>query len=134
MKPDSIDGKQEIESDAVWDLLRRGSCPAPSPRFVDDVVRRSRLEVAERRTAWWSRWVSPVPLFSAAGVAAALSMGVFLAFQPGEDFSAPVASRLQTGDGDFKHLQEVLETEMLIAAVEQPDAVSDGELLTLIGF
>lgn len=133
MKPERTDGRDEIENDPVWELLRRGSSPVPSARFVDDVVRQSRLEAAGGAAPCWSRWFAPVPALSAAGFAVAVGMGVFVAFQPGREPAAPVASQVEREDGDFKHLQEVLEVEMLIAAVEQPDSVSDGELLTLIG-
>lgn len=126
----------QVEDDAVWHLLDRASTRRPGPRFVDDVVRLSRLD-GNSPQPWWSRWFAPVPLASVAGLAAAAIFGLFLfhAGQPGVvPGQSPVVSSQRSTDEEFAHVQEVLETEMLFAAVERLDETSDEELLALIGF
>lgn len=133
--------RDTFDYDPVWKLLDQASSRNAGARFADDVVRLARLD-ADRPQPWWMRWMAPVPVASFAGVAAAVTLG-FLALRPATDAphvdpsvaatpdaAAPVASTEER----VAHLQEVLETEMLFAAVENLDEFSDAELVTLIGF
>lgn len=125
-----------IENDPVWKLLENARPHAASPRFADDVVRLARLD-ADRPLPWWRRGFAPVPVTATAGLAAAIVLGVF-ALRPAQDAPpapAPVVVAPEVSkEARVAHLQEVLETEMLFAAVEHIDEFSDEELITLIGF
>jgi len=138
MSKESHDEHTPIENDSVWKLLGNARTHVAGPRFVDDVVRFSRLHT-NRPEPWWARWFTPIPVTActAAGVAAAVVVG-FFALRP-----APVApsvpalvgvDRLASKEAGYAHIQEVLETEMLFAAVEHLDEFSDEELVVLMGF
>lgn len=136
MKPNPDHKSPAIEDDAVWSLLENASKTEAGPRFADDVVRMARLD-GEREQPWWRRWFAPVPAATLAGAAAALVFGVFLVRNvdvPAEPGVASVEGTEVSSDNGFAHLQEVLETEMLLVAVERLDDFSDEELLALIGF
>ena len=135
-KEDDPQREDLIEDDPVWSLLARSPSRSAGPRFVDDVVRRARLD-GDGPLPWWSRWQSPVPAWAAAGIAAALVAG-FFALRPPVD-APPVINQAAlieeaAEEERLAHLQEVLETEMLFAAVEHLDEFSDTELISLIGF
>jgi len=125
-----------IESDPVWNLLERSQSRQAGSRFADDVVRMARLD-GDRPMPFWHRWFAPLPATAFAGVAAALVVG-FFALRSAPDASpvdAPVAIVADpASDAGFAHIQEVLETEMLFAAIDHLDDFSDEELIVLIGF
>ncbi len=116
------------ESDAVWQLLDQAPPKSAGARFADDTVRAARLSVTP---SWWSRLLSPVPLAGLAAATAALAFAVVSLTGP-----AP-SSSVQTAVLDSPQavaIQEIAETETLIAAVDQLDDFSDNELVSLIGF
>jgi len=121
------------ESDDVWKLLDQAAPPSASPRFVDDVVRMAKLLPAP--TPWWKRLLSPAPLAGFAGAAAAIALAVtfFNHQQPGTLTTTPIAEHSGQTD-DFEALQDLAETETLIAAADHLDQFSDDELARLIGF
>jgi len=127
-----------IETDAVWKLLGNTRSYSAGPRFADDVVRLSRRHAKSSRP-WWLRWLMPVPATVLAGGAAATAVVVgFFTLRPApmaplEPTPAAVVS-LESKDAGYAYIQEVLETEMLFAAVEHLDQFSDEELIALMGF
>lgn len=129
MQRDSMPPDDSWESDAVWKLLDQASPQAAAPRFADDVVRMARLSVEEK--PWWSRLFSPAPL---AGFAAATAVVTFTVVS----FVDPIRkSSSQTAMLDSTQavvIQDIAETEALIAAADQLDDFSDKELVSLIGF
>ncbi len=111
------------ESDAVWKLLDQAPPKSAGARFADDTVRAARL--AEETKPWWSRLLSPAPLAGFAAATAALTFAVISLVgttTPSLDSPQAVA------------IQDIAETETLIAAVDQLDDFSDNELVSLIGF
>jgi hypothetical protein len=125
-----------IENDPVWDLLDHAHSRHAGPRFADDVVRLARLD-ADRPLPWWQRWFAPVPATALAGLAAAVVVGIFVIRPAGDapQLQPPVVITVaESKEARFAHIQEVLETEMLFAAVEHLDEFSDEELVALIGF
>ncbi len=113
------------ESDAVWKLLDQAPPKSAGPRFVDETVRAARLDVEIK--PWWSRLFAPVPLAGLAAATAALAFSVVSLVGPE---SAPVVL-------DSPHavaIQDIAETETLLAAVDQLEDFSDTELVSLIGF
>ena len=125
-----------IENDAVWKLLDHSRPHSAGPRFVDDVVRRARMD-ADAPVSWWSRGFSPAPAMAVAGLAAAFVAGFFVLRPAADDPPGEIRSAVVEDAADqerLAHLQEVLETEMLFAAVEHLEDFSDAELISLIGF
>ena len=117
------------ETDAVWQLLDQAPPATAKPRFVDDTVRAMRLAVDEK--PWWKRLFSPAPLAGLAAVSAGLAFAIVSLTGPTPVTVVPVATHESSQE---IAIQEIAETETLIAAVDQLDDFSDTELATLIGF
>lgn len=117
------------ENDAVWKLLDQSPSSTPSPRFVDDTVRAARL--AGIALPWWKSLGPHVNRASlACGAAIAALAIVFTLLQPADSVPNPVI----TTSGNAEHIEEIAETETLIAAMDHMDKFSDTELVSLIGF
>ena len=118
------------ESDAVWKLLDQAAPKAASSRFVEETVRAARL-LPEESTPWWKRMFSPAPLIGFATATAALTFAIIsLVPQPGHaPHQAVVLDSPQA-----VAIQDIAETEALIAAADRLDDFSDNELVSLIGF
>lgn len=125
------------ESDAVWKLLDNAAPAQPRPSFADDVVRMAKLGQPPR--SWWTRWLSPVPLGGLAAGAAAVVMGI-MALRQTPPSTAPDGPSLANVDAiagqtdPYADLQDLAETEALLAAVDHLEDFSDQELGNLIGF
>lgn len=118
------------ETDAVWKLLDQAPPATPGPRFVQDTVRAARL--ADQTQAWWKRVLAPAPL---AGFAATTATILVLAVLSWVGPSPESATQTATLDSlQAAAIQDIAETETLIAAVEHLDDFSDNELVSLIGF
>ena len=117
------------ESDAVWKLLDQAAPQTASARFTDDVVRAARL--AGEAKPWWSRLLSPAPLAGLAAASAALAFSVISLFGPA---AGPSIQTAAVDSPQAANIQEIAETETLIAAVDHLDDFSDKELVSLIGF
>ncbi len=114
------------ESDAVWKLLDQAPPQKAGARFVENTLRAARL-TAEIKP-WWSRLFSPVPLAGIAGATAAL---VFTLIGPTQESARTLAA---VDSQQAFAIQEIAETETLIAAAGQLENFSDTELVSLIGF
>ena len=112
------------ENDAVCDLLKQAPAPAASGSFADDTVRQARLADAPR--SWWQGLCTrgPVVGFAAATAAIIMLLGYFTITQR-QATQAAIASST---------IEEIAETEMLLAAVDHLDDFTDTELAALIGF
>ncbi len=115
------------ENDAVWKLLDQAPPATAGPRFVDHAVRAARL--AGQAEAWWKRLLAPIPLAGLAGATAALVFSVASLTGPSTESGAGIADSVQAAE-----IQDIAETETLIAAVDHLDDFSDTELVSLIGF
>jgi len=117
------------ESDAVWQLLDQAPPKSAGTRFADDTVRAARL--SEEIKPWWSRLLSPAPLAGFAAATAALTFAVISLVGT----TSPSGSQTVVVDSpQAVAIQDIAETETLIAAVDQLDDFSDNELVSLIGF
>lgn len=117
------------ESDAVWKLLDQSPMKTAGARFADDTVRTARLSAEVK--PWWSRLFAPAPLVGLAGVTAAIAVAVISLVGPSQ------TTVIQTAVLDSPQavaIQDIAETETLIAAIDQLDDFSDHELVSLIGF
>lgn len=117
------------ESDAIWKLLDKVQPQVASPRFTDNTVRAARL--VGSAPGWWRRLFAPAPLAGLAATAAALVIAV-LTLNPAPIHTANPATA--TSDEAFAGIQELAETEVLSAAVDNLDNFTDTELVCLIGF
>ena len=117
------------ESDAVWKLLDQAPPKTAGARFADDTVRAVRLAVEIK--PWWSRMFSPAPL---AGLAAATAALTFAVISLVGTTSPSGFQTVALNSPQAVAIQDIAETETLIAAVDQLDDFSDNELVSLIGF
>lgn len=117
------------ESDAVWKLLDQAPMKTAGARFADDTVRAARLSPEIK--PWWSRLFAPAPLAGLAGVTAALAVAVISFVGPNQSSSVQA---FVLDSPQAVAIQDIAETETLIAAVDQLDDFSDHELVRLIGF
>jgi hypothetical protein len=119
------DDSNDWESDAVWGLLKQAPAPAASARFADETVRFSRLSELPR--PWWQRLLAPTPLAGFAAATAAIAIAVI-------SFSGTAQKQATQVATASNSIEEIAETEMLLAAVDHLDEFSDKELASLIGF
>lgn len=120
------------ESDAVWKLLDQAATQPAGPRFADDTVRAARL-AGQAESAWWRRWLTPIPMAGVAAATAALAIA-FVSLRQGDPASGtPGPNVVVAPQEPFAELQELAEEEALSAAVENLDDFTDSELVCLIG-
>jgi hypothetical protein len=129
MNRNSSPSDESWESDPVWQLLDQAPAPKAGPRFVDDTLRLARLAGEEK--PWWSRLLSPAPLAGLAAVTAALAFSLVSLLGPSNGTNPQTAA---VDHSQAASIQEIAETETLIAAVDHLDDFSDNELVSLIGF
>jgi hypothetical protein len=101
----------------------------PGVRFVHDTVRAVRL--APEIRPWWSRLFAPVPMATLAATTAAIALAVVSLV------SAPqpaITEAVVLDSPQAVAIQDIAETETLIAAVDHLEDFSDHELISLIGF
>ena len=126
MKNDPLINDDSWESDAVWKLLDASPPSVASPRFADETMRAVRLLPEPK--SWWSRLFAPIPLVGLAGSTAAVVFALVTMSQP----PVNTIAALDTPQGYT--IQDIAESETLIAAADQLDDFSDNELVSLIGF
>jgi hypothetical protein len=125
------ESKESLESDPVWDLLGHASTHKADAWFAGRVTRAA-VQEAVRPRPWWSSLLSPLPA-TALAAAVAIVAGVFAILPNGKN-DTPTADQPATQEASIAHIEDVLETEMLLVAVEHMDDYSDEELTALIGF
>lgn len=113
------------ESDPVWKLLNQAPAPPASARFADDVVRLARLTPAPR--SWWQTLLAPAPLAGLTAATAAIAIAVISLTNLQQEPSAQVTTASAS-------IEEIAETEILLAAVDHLENFSDTELASLVGF
>lgn len=114
------------ESDAVWNLLDQAPPTTASAHFAADTVRAAKLLPVAK--AWWSRLLAPA---AATGLAGATAAVIFMLTGPSPEAVNSVAA---LDSPQAVAIQDIAETETLIAAADQLDDFSDTELVSLIGF
>ncbi len=114
------------ESDAVWNLLDQAPPATASARFAADTVRAAKLLPVAK--PWWNRLLAPIVGTGLAGATAAI---VFALIGPSPEAMNSVAA---LDSPQAVAIQDIAETEALIAAADHLDDFSDIELVSLIGF
>lgn len=117
-----------IDQDPVWDLLRQAPRREASPRFVDDVVRAARL--AGQEQPWWKRYALPLSLGGLTTAATAVIVAMLLANQPVSTTSPEVV--ISPPAESLEVLDDLVRSEALLIAAENPSKFSDAELVSLI--
>ena len=136
MKPNHLntppsDFDAELENDPVWNLLNNAEAINPSPSFVQDTLRRVRLEVAEQKSPWWRALFAPKPLMGVAGAAlAAIAIVISLPSSPAPS-DEKIVDKPEVTD-DFDQLEDTFATELLSGAAEDPTLLSDEEIVALL--
>ncbi|RYD37642.1 MAG: hypothetical protein EOP87_03125 [Verrucomicrobiaceae bacterium] len=125
------------ESDAVWKLLDDAAPVKAGGSFADDLVRMAKLEPA--RQPWWKRLFAPMPIAGFAAATAAVALGITFLSSPPRGSASDGGTSIAvvhdpTQDDPYENLQDLAETEALLAAADHLDAFSDQELGNLIGF
>ncbi len=123
-----IDPEIDPESDPVWDLIDKAPTQPASVHFARETVKLVR-QARERRRSWWQKLMTPVQLTGLAAAAAAVALVI------GFGFPGAGSGKVVTSNGEkAAALTEALETEMLMAAADNPSEFSDQELVYLLGF
>ncbi len=134
MKRNDESNPETWEKDPVWDLLRQAPRAEARPSFVDDVVRAARLQEADE--PWWKRLRMPLAFGSLATAATAVLVAFVILNNPPQP-SAPGPVVLEEPAGlteELAELDEVVRSEALLVAAEDPSAFSDAELVSLISY
>ncbi|YCM43904.1 hypothetical protein V2O64_21580 [Verrucomicrobiaceae bacterium 227] len=137
MKPNSPtpqlpDHDPGLEDDTLWTLLDQGSTSGPSPSFVQDTLRRARLE--EAPLPWWksltTRRIRTASLATFGTAAAVIALVISLPSDP-----VPVeqtTSTQATAPAQWTELENALASQVLTEAAENPAQFSDQEIVALL--
>jgi hypothetical protein len=121
----------DLEDDVVWNLIDDASPADPPPRFVEETLRRVRLEEDKQKSQWWKLIFAPKPLIGTAGVAlAAVAIVISLPSDPSPS-NRTIAETPQINE-DFDQLEDSFATELLSGAAEDPTLLSDEEIVALL--
>ncbi|MFD0895347.1 hypothetical protein KBB96_20580 [Luteolibacter ambystomatis] len=120
------------ESDSVWKLLDEAPPVSARPRFADNVMRAVRLD--EAPAPWWKRWALPVSVGGLVAATAAIVLTVqAVVSHPPAAKPGPVANNAPAAES-FDAVQDITDSEVLVAAADHLDRYSDTELVSLISF
>ncbi|MEN8737943.1 MAG: hypothetical protein ABF332_08640 [Akkermansiaceae bacterium] len=123
------DFDEELDGDAVWDLLANSPTSAPSPTFVQDTLRRTRLE-ADLSKPWWQALLSPkLILGSTIATCAAVALMISL---NGTTPQEPPAIADETAIEEWNELEDAVANELLVGVTKDPSLLSDEEIVALI--
>lgn len=136
MKRNHDSNPGDWEKDPVWNLLRQAPAAQARPTFADDVLRAARLQEADE--PWWKRFRLQLALGSlGTAVTAAVVAMVILQQSPNGrsdldivEVQPPAEPTLES----LESLDEIVRTEALLVAAEDPSAFSDAELVSLISY
>jgi len=139
MKPQNSNSKQdlpdfdhELENDEVWNLLEDARSSSPSPRFVQDTLRRVRLDSEGSNTPWWQSLFAVKPLLGISGAAlAALAIFLSLPAEPTLPADNEPSNSIASTE-DWNELENAVASELLSDAAEDPTLLSDAEIVALL--
>ena len=117
------------ESDAVWKLLDQAPPQSAGAHFAADTVRAARLLPAA--APWWKQLLTPAPLAGFATATGAVTFAILSLVHPTPESSHRT---VVLDSPQAVAIQDIAETETLIAAADRLDDFSDNELVSLIGF
>lgn len=121
----------DLDNDAVWNLLDDAPPNDPSPHFMQDTLRRVRLQGNEQKSPWWKVLLADKPLIGVVGATlTAVAIAISLPSDP-VPADGPVAENPEITE-DFDQLEDTFATELLSGAAEDPTLLSDEEIVTLL--
>lgn len=121
----------DLEDDVVWNLLDDATPTELPPGFVNETLRRIRLEEDIQKSRWWKVVFAPKPLIGAAGAAlATIAIVISLPSDPAP--SNRTISETPQINEDFDQLEDSFATELLSGAAEDPTLLSDEEIIALL--
>jgi hypothetical protein len=121
----------DLEDDVIWNLIDDASPADPPPRFVEETLRRVRLEEDKQKSQWWKLIFAPKPLIGTAGVALATIVIVISLPSDPSPSNSTIAETPQINE-DFDKLEDSFATELLSGAAEDPTLLSDEEIVALL--
>ena len=122
------------ERDALWALLGESKQVQPGSRFVDDTLRRIRLEDGRKAGGWMSFFKSPLGALASAGGLVTACLILAFTLVPDQTPKEQIAEQ-DTVVEEIEPLDELgeeLEDELLSLALDSPSLFSDDELIELI--
>ena len=138
MKPnhsnhDLPDFDADLEQDAVWNLLGESTPADPSPRFVQDTLRKVRLdEAAPEKAVWWKSLLFSKPLIGITGAALA-AVAVFVSLPTTQDSPETITNTTPEVIDDWQSdLHDAVAVELLSSAAEDPTLFTDEEIVALL--
>ena len=136
MKPNQptnppTDFDADLEDDVVWNLLDDATPTELPPRFVNETLRRIRLEEDIQKSRWWKVVFAPKPLIGAAGAALA-TIAIVISLPSDPSPSNRTISETPQINEDFDQLEDSFATELLSGAAEDPTLLSDEEIVALL--
>ncbi|MDX1679506.1 MAG: hypothetical protein R3242_02135 [Akkermansiaceae bacterium] len=117
-----------LDEDPVWDLVDKSPTKEASANFRNKTVQLVRQQ-RKSRGSWWQQLLKPAPLSGLAVAAAAVVLLIAISDRGDQNGGVAGFDAKQT-----ETIQEIVETEMLIAAADNPEQFSDQELVCLLGF
>ncbi|MDA8975099.1 hypothetical protein N9F50_00775 [Akkermansiaceae bacterium] len=125
------DFDEELDNDTVWNLLEKSSPTEASPTFLQDTLRRTRLE-ASVPTPWWKSLFSPKLLLGTSAAALAAIALVFSLNSPTPEVVPSVTIDTDSPTEEWNDLEDALASELLVSVTEVPSLLSDEEIVALI--
>lgn len=115
------------KTDPVWDLVRSSGLQQPSGSFVDDVLREAR-QSPRQRSAWFQKsWL----IGSLTAAAACLVIAFAFFRSPAAPLPNVVSNDLEEVS-PLAEIEDEVEMELLFAALDYPDSISDEEFVELL--
>lgn len=126
------DFDEELDKDTVWNLLEKASPSEASPTFVQDTLRRTRLEASAESSPWWKTLFSPKLLMGTSAAALAAIALVFSLNSPTVEVAPSVVIDPDSPTEEWNELEDALASELLVSVTEDPSLLSDEEIVALI--
>lgn len=123
------DFDEDLDGDAIWDLLENSSSSEPSPVFVQDTLRRTRLE-ADVTKPWWQSLLSPKMILGTTIASCAAIALVISLKNPTPQPDSSIADKSTTEE--WNELEDAVANELLVGVTEDPTLLSDEEIVALI--
>ena len=117
----------DLENDALWELLRQSPARQARPSFAADTVRAARLSAPDK--PWWVRALLPLATGGLLAGAAAVAIAVIGMQHPKNTGGITVATTGFSAD-----VQDYAESQALAVAADHLSDYSDDELVSLVGF
>lgn len=131
MKRDPQQPQSTDEQDALWDLLAKAPTRKAGPYFAQKTTRMA-METPQTKPWWVGWWTQPLAVGGLVAACAAVALTASGLFNTTPQSGGGTITQHQSPQAQA--IQEIAETEMLIAASDDLSEFTDQELVALIGF